>query len=173
MSNPKRITFFMAIVVGSLMALAACGDSESAAQPAAVVESAIQPTIASESIVAEAPVTESPGVPEVAVVPAEAVEPGSVEEKLLSSLERQIRAVNNQDWEGYLDVCSPAKNKSSAEKVRFMFEELGGEFGYDIPSLSMEGYNARNVVFTVYSAENARTEFDLYDHDTWLASGVS
>ncbi len=69
--------------------------------------------------------------------------------------------------------CSPKIDVNTVEQVKFAFEEFGGIFGFDMPDFNIYGYNARAVEFRVYSATNARTTFDIYNHDEWVASGVS
>lgn len=67
----------------------------------------------------------------------------------------------------------PNRLVRSIKEIKFTFEEFGGEFGFEIPSFSIDGYNARNVDLTIYSSETARTTFDIYDYDQWVATGVS
>ncbi|MDA1280759.1 MAG: hypothetical protein O3B95_12120 [Chloroflexi bacterium] len=177
MSTGKRFTFLIALMIGVALALTACGDTEPAVQVAAESNSATQPTLESESVSdsAAAPTPEREDPPEISVVPAEVPEPGSTKEEVLAALERQVRSINTQDWAGFAAQCSTGSKRkvNDVEKVKFIFEELGGAFGYDIPSFSIYGYNARNVDFTIYSAKNARATFDIYNHDSWVASGVS
>ena len=170
----SRVKWLAAITVVVLVLVSvACGSSEPAAQPTVeptpTAAPAPAPTVASTPTAA--PVTAAP--PAVAVIPIEVPAAGSTEEKVLAALEKQVRSINVQDWNGYLEVCSPARNITTVSRLKFAFEEIGGEFGFDIPSFSMEGYNARNVRFTIYGEDNARTTFDIFDHDSFVATGVS
>jgi len=178
MNSSKRFTLLITFMIGTLVALTACGDSGPAAQPTAVeAERAVQPTATLEPALEPVPTAnpEHADPPEISVIPSEVPEPGSVEEKLLAALERQVRAINTQDWGEFVAQCSQASTRKlvTLEKVKYAFEEFGGLFGFDIPTFSIYGYNARAVEFTIYSADNARTTFDIYDHDSWVATGVS
>ena len=183
MSITKRFTIFFALAISGMFVLAACGDSgsdsdsgsNSASSGSSIV--AVQPTVESESVddSVPTPVPERKPPPAVSVVPLDVPEPGSEQEALLGSLDRYVTSVNTQDWSKFQGQCSTgnSRNVIEVDKIRFIFEDRGGAFGYDIPDFSIYGFNARAVEFRVYSAENARTTFDLYDYDNWLATGVS
>lgn len=172
----------MAIALLPLMLLAACtgsADTETAAaQPTATTaiqtESTGTSSLVSDDVVVPT-ATAIPGPPEVAVTPREQPEPGSDEEGVLAGLERQIRALNNEDWQGFLDVCHPKfLHQPSVEQTRFAFEEIGGDFGYFLPGFTIQGYNARNVEVVFYSdGQEAQTNYDVYNYDDLVAEGTS
>jgi hypothetical protein len=174
----KLLLVGLAILAISL--IAACGgDDETAAeQPVATAEIQQEPT-ADSSLVSDDVVvptaTAIPGPPEVAVTPKEQPEPGSDEEGVLAGLERQIRALNNEDWQGFLDVCHPKfLHPPSVAQTKFAFEEIGGDFGYFLPGFTIQGYNARNVEVVFCSdGQEAQTNYDVYNYDDLVAEGTS
>ncbi len=182
MSIAKRpFGIFIALVIGSMVLLAACGDSDSGSDSAETSNinsiAAAQPALESEGVddSVPTPAPEPKAPPTVSVVALDAPEPGSEQEALLNALDRHVTAINTQDWSEFQAQCSTgnSRNVVDVEKIRFLFEEYGGIFRYDIPDFSIYGYNARAVEFRIYGKTNARTTFDLYDYDTWLATGVS
>lgn len=183
MNITKRSTIFIALIISSMFVFAACGGSDSDTDTASASDTsqdsvvAAQPTLESEAVAdsAATPVPERQPPPEVSVIPLEVPEPGSVEEKLLAALDRHVTAINHQDWTEFQAQCSTGNSRKvvSLEKLRYSFEDYGGIFRLDIPDFSIYGYNARAVDFRIYGEANARTTFDLYDYDKWLASGVS
>ncbi len=132
-------------------------------------------TVDDDNIAAPADPVAAPKIdpPAVSVTTKDPVEPGSIEEKVLAVLEKQVTTTNTWNFKGFLETCQPDRHIISEEQLEHIFVEFGGEFGYDIPSFSIEGYNARGVEFRVYSDENVRTTFDIFNYDEWVASGVS
>ena len=184
MSITNRSMIFTALAIGSMFLFAACGSSDSKTSASSGTGNsagssivAAEPTLESEAVddSVATPVLERRPPPAVSVIPLDQPEPRSEEEALLNALDRHVTSINTQDWPEFQAQCSTgnSRNVVSVEKLRFMLEEYGGIFRYDIPDFSIYGYNARAVEFRVYGAENARTTFDLYDYDKWLASGVS
>jgi hypothetical protein len=184
MSITNRSMIFIALVISSMFVLAACGDSDSDSQSS---DSAGTGGSGGSSIVAAEPTLESEGVgddvatpvaereppPAVSVVALEVPEAGSQEEALLNALDRQVTSINTQDWSEFVAQCAPNELLNSVKQVKYTFEEFGGAFGHNMPDFNIYGYNARAVEFRIYSTTNARTTFDIFDHDEWIATGVS
>ena len=141
--------------------------------------SASQPTLESEgSLLSDENViptaTAVAGPPEIAVIPKEQPELGSDEEAVLNMLERQVRALNNSDWNGFSELCHPKfLNPPSEAVIKHMWEELGGDFGYFIPGFTTAGYNARNVEATLHSERVAVTKFEMYNYDDFVSENIS
>lgn len=190
MISNKRLTsklLLAGLAIFAISLLAACGgDDEPASSDAGASANSTSSGVTSQSISSDEVVNDEQAVapadlttatekdpPEVAVVPIEIPEPGSIEEKVLQALEKQVSAINTRDWASYQEGCQPNRLVRSIKEIKFTFEEFGGEFGFEIPSFSIDGYNARNVELTIYSGENARTTFDIYDYDQWVSTGVS
>ena len=186
MSITNRSMIFIALVISSLFVLAACGDSKSDSQSSSSTSTgdsggssivAAKPTLESEGVGDDVatPVPERKPPPAVSVVALEVPEAGSQEESVFEALDRYVTSINTQNWPAFQAQCSTgnSRNVVDTDKIKFTFEEYGGFFKYDIPDFSIYGFNARAVEFRIYSADNARTTFDLYDYDKWLATGVS
>ncbi len=131
--------FVAVLAILSLAAFAGCSDEELPATPITINSIASQPTAQSEgSLVSDADVVPSatpiPGPPAVAVTPKEVPEPGSPTAEVLDGLERQIRAINIEDWQAFLDVCHPKFiHQPRLTQIEFALVELGGDFGYFLP----------------------------------------
>ncbi len=184
MSISKRLPIFIALIVGSMVLIAACGGSDSDS----VSSSESASSSGGGSIVSAATELESEAVgdevatpepehqpPAVSVVALEVPEAGSEEAEVFAALDRYVTSINTQDWPAFQAQCSTgnSRNVTSIDKITFAFEEAGGFFKYDIPDFAIYGFNGRAVEFRIYSADNARATFDLYDYDKWLATGVS
>jgi hypothetical protein len=186
MSITKRsFGIFIALTVIGMFVLAACGssDSDSDSNSASASNSGgssitvAQPTLESEAVddSVPSPVPERQPPPAVSVVPLEVPEAGSAEAGVLNALDVYVTSINTQDWPKFQAQCSTGNSRtvSDLDKIKYIFEDFGGGFKYDIPDFSIYGFNARAVEFRIYNEDNARTTFDLYDHDKWLASGLS
>ncbi|MEE8046517.1 MAG: hypothetical protein V3T49_06740 [Dehalococcoidia bacterium] len=122
---------------------------------------------------ADLPTTLKKDPPAVAVYPKEVPEPGSMQENILEVFEQQVRAMNTLDYQSYLDTCMPGDRTPTAAQLKFAWDAVGGEFGFQIPDFSMDGYNARGVEFRIYAEDNVNTTFEIFDYDKWVADGVS
>lgn len=180
-TNRTKTIGLIAIVLLPLMLLAACSsdtDAETAAeQPAANTGSQAElndeSSLVSKNVVAPAP-TAPVGPPEVAVAAKEQPEPGSEAEAVLSALERLVRSLNNSDWDGFMELCNPKfLNPPTPKEVKYIWEELGGDFGFFIPGFTTEGYNARNVVVRFPSESIAVTDYEIWDYDDLVTNDVS
>ncbi len=81
-----------------------------------------------------------------AVTPKEQPVPGSEKEAVFNALERQVRSLNNSEWDGFMELCNPKfLNPPTPRKVKYIWEELGGDFGFFIRGFTTAGYNARNA----------------------------
>lgn len=171
-NHPTKKLGWLAIVFFPLLLLAGCSsdadaDAETAAEPAT------KSSLVSDDVVVPT-ATVAAGPPEIAVTPKEQPAPGSDEEGVLKGLERQIRALNNEDWQAFMDVCHPKYlNPPDLAKVKFAFEEIGGDFGYFLPGFTVQGYNARDVVVTFPSERVAVTDYAVYNYDDLVASDTS
>jgi hypothetical protein len=185
MGISKRSIILVLVVIGSLFVFAACGgsdsdsvvvsDSGSSSSGSSIVSS--DPELESEAVGDDVatPVPERKPPPAVSVVPLDVPEEGSEEAAVLAALDRYVTSINTQDWPEFQAQCSTgnSRNVVDVDKIKFTFEEYGGFFKFDIPDFSIYGFNGRAVEFRIYSQENARATFDLYDYDKWLATGVS
>ena len=167
--------FVAVLAILSLAAFAGCSDEELPATPITINSIASQPTAQSEgSLVSDADVVPSatpiPGPPAVAVTPKEVPEPGSPTAGVLDGLERQIRAINIEDWQAFLDVCHPKFiHQPRLTQIEFAFVELGGDFGYFLPGFTLKGYNARDVEVEFTTDTDATTIYDVYNFDDLVA----
>jgi len=184
MSISKRSTIFIALIVGSMVLIAACGgsDSDSVASADSVSSSGGSSIVSATAELESEAVGDDVATPEpehqppaVSVVALDVPEEGSEEAAVFAALDRYVTSINTQDWPAFQAQCSTGNSRNVVDtaKIKFTFEEYGGFFKYDIPDFSIYGFNGRTVEFRVYSDENARATFDLYDYDKWLATGVS
>ena len=175
-----KLGWIAAVLLAMLLVIACSSDADTdtaADQPVSntgsQTESSGESSLVSEDVVVPTPTVASEP-PEVAVTPKEQPAPGSDEEGVLKGLERQIRALNNEDWQGFLDVCHPKfLHPPGVDKIQFAFEEIGGDFGYFLPGFTVLGYNARDVVVTFPSEGVAVTDYAVYNYDDLVASDTS
>lgn len=173
----KLLLAGLAILTISLIAACASDDETATDQPAANSESQAESNAGSSIVSTDAAVpvpTATVGPPEVAVTPKEQPVPGSEEEAVLNVLERQVRSLNNSDWDGFMELCNPKfLNPPTPKEVKYIWEELGGDFGFFIPGFTTEGYNARNVVIKFPSESIAVTNYEMWDYDELVTIEVS
>lgn len=162
----------IAIVLIAALALSACGGDEPTASGASDEE--VQ-SITSDTSSAQIEPTAVPEVdpPEVALVPKEVPEPGSMQEEILKVFERQVRAMNTLDAQAYLDACMPSDTNQTTEFLKYQWDEVGGDYGWFNPGFTLVGFNARNVDIRVYSSENVMATFDMYNHDELIGEAAS
>ena len=160
------------IVLIAALALSACGGDEPTASGASNEE--VQ-SITSDTSSAQIEPTAVPDVdpPEVALVPKEVPEPGSMQEEILKVFERQVRAMNTLDAQAYLDACMPSDTNQTTEFLKYQWDEVGGDYGWFNPGFTLVGFNARNVDIRVYSSENVMATFDMYNHDELIGEAAS
>ena len=162
----------IAIFLMTALALSACGGDEPTASGASDEE--VQ-SITSDTSSAQIEPTAVPEVdpPEVALVPKEVPEPGSMQEEILKVFERQVRAMNTLDAQAYLDACMPSDTNQTTEFLKYQWDEVGGDYGWFNPGFTLVGFNARNVDIRVYSSENVMATFDMYNHDELIGEAAS
>ena len=175
--SKTHITWLAVLLIAALALSACSADDEPASgdtgdSPAA--SSGGESITSGESVSAETAPTAEPekDPPAVPVSPKEVPESGSLQEDILVVFEQQVRAMNTFDVEMYLDTCIPG-NITPADFLEFSWTEQGGEYGFQIPGFTLDGFNARDVEFRVYSDDTVRTTFEMFNHDTWVAGGVS
>jgi hypothetical protein len=171
-------TIVAGLMILSLTAIVACSEEE---LPATAISSSQSSSITSQdslesegSLVSDADVVPSPtaipGPHAIAVTPREESAAGSPEAAVLNGLERQIRAINIEDWQAFLDVCHPKFiNQPRLTQIEFAFVELGGDFGYFLPGFTLKGYNARDVQVEFTTESDATTTYDVYNFDDLVA----
>jgi len=160
------------IVLIVALALSACGGDEPTASGTSDEE--VQ-SITSDTSSAQIEPTAVPAVdpPEVALVPKEVPEPGSMQEDILKVFERQVRAMNTLDAQAYLDDCMPSDANQTAEFLKYSWDEVGGDYGWANREFTLVGFNAQNVDVRVYSPENVMATFDMYNHDELVGEAAS
>ncbi len=174
----------IAIVLIAALVLSACGGDE---EPA-VSDTADSSGVASQPITsdtsagddavpadADPTTTSKQDPPEVAVTPLEAPESCSMEEQILAVFERQVRAMNTQDYEAFVDTCAPGNwtnDQATWDKLAFWWDQ-GGDLGKVLPEFTYESFNARGVEFRSYPKDTASTKFNVYNYDTLLVEGYS
>lgn len=182
----NRIGLGLILITALALALAACAtDDEPASSKtggstgSSSSNGASPPTLESESsllsdenvILTATPIA---GPPEIAVTPKEQPEAGSDEEEVLNVLEKQVRALNNSDWNGFSELCHPKfLNPPKEAVIKHMWEELGGDFGYFISGFTTAGYNARNVEVTIHGDAVAVAKFEMYNYDDFVSDNIS
>ena len=138
------------------IALAACGGDEDAPVAAA------QPSATAVPVATPIPETPRPTLPEKLVAAVTQPEAGSDESKILAVLERQLEALNDENYDGFIETCAPSgRNQQTEEQLRaYVFEDIWGQ-GKTKP----HGYNVKDVVVKMLKAPFAQTEFDLFYYD--------
>ncbi|MCH8911144.1 MAG: hypothetical protein IH867_10455 [Chloroflexi bacterium] len=140
---------FAAILV---MVAVACEGSAESADTVATVEptKTVPPTV---------PPTEEPEPVGDLVVPVVEPDVGSDEAAILEVLERQIRALNIEDWVGFLDTCDPRLAKPvTPEKAAFIWDTNVVPF---IPTGSL---SRRNVGVRLFDDGTANVTSDAYSY---------
>ena len=162
----------IAIVLIAALALSACGGDEPSASGASNEDvQSITSETSSPQIEPTAVVEVDP--PEVALIPKEVPEAGSIQEDVLKVFERQVRAMNTLDAQAYLDACMPSDTNQTTELLKYQWDEVGGDYGWFNPGFTLVGFNARNVDIRVYSSENVMATFDMYNHDELIGEAAS
>lgn len=176
-SVQTRLVWLTATSIAILMAVAAaCGNSD---EPASTVVLNAPPTldestVRSQSILDATDADDSlnaqlstPKMVEVLVHVTFEPEVGSDEAAILKVFERQIKALNLNDWVGFLDTCDPRLAKlNSAEQLEGLWDTYVRPFA---PALS---YNRRNTEIQLYGGDIANVKSDLYSYDTPFFSVV-
>ena len=179
-SNITAIGF----VLIAMLVLSACGGDDAPAD----VNTSDTSGVAIESATSDAPAsgdtgpaeTEPTVIPEndppaVAVTLKKAPEPGSMEEEILNLFEQQVRAMNTQDYESFLNTCAPGfwdNDQTTWDKLAFWWEQ-GGDLGRASADFTFGGFNARDVDFRLYPKDILRTDFNVYKYETPLIEGYS
>ena len=168
----------IAIVLIAALALSACGGDEPTASGASTANGASNEEVQSITSKTSSAQIEPTAVskidpPEVALVPKEVPEPGSLQEDVLKVFEGQVRAMNTMDVQSYLDACLPSEANQSIEHLKLQWDEFDGDYGWFNPGFTLVGFNARNVDIRVYSSENVMATFDIYNHDELIGEAAS
>ncbi len=99
--------------------------------------------------------------------PAVAAEEGSEEAIILDRLDQVIRALRSEDWDTYLEICNPGRDKFKLEQIVFLADTIFN------PNGGMLGTNHRNVTVKVYGEDTAITESDYYEFEEHLFEDYS
>ncbi len=160
------------IVLIVALALSACGGDEPTASGTSNEE--VQSITSDTSSAQIEPTAVSKiGPPEVALIPKEVPEPGSLQEDVLKVFEAQVRAMNTMDVQSYLGACLPSNTSQREEILQIQWDEIQGDYGWFNPDFTLIGFNARNVDIRVYSNENVMATFDMYNHDELIGEAAS
>ena len=157
----NRIMFLLATVAITAIALTACGGSDD--EPAA----APQPTATSPPVATATPERPAPIPPEDLVATEIKYEPGSDEALMLAQLEKQVRAVNDENFALFVQTCAPSDRKQLTDnQVADAFSETWGGEGKQKP----HGYNVKNIEMKMLREPFAQMEFDLFYYDEFDGS---
>ncbi len=172
-TRQARVRNIFAAVAALAIAIAvACGsdDPAPAAAPTVPPTAVPAPTSTRVPTATPEPVLEPVEVP---VVPAAEPEAGSNEAMILAAFERQVTAVNNEDWEAILEVCNPTIDLPTVEQVRFMYETYGVRYDPLPKVVENSGLNWRNATVKIYSEDTASTGGDIFNYDEFVVSGAT
>ncbi len=156
----NRIMLLLATALITAIAFTACsGEDDTPPTP--------QPTATSAPAATPTPERPTPTPPEELVAVVTQPEPGSEESKILAVLERQLKALNEENYDNFVETCAPSgRNQQTEEQLRsYVFEDIWGD-GKTKP----HGYNVRDVEVKMLRAPFAQTEFDLFYFDQYFDS---
>lgn len=157
----NRITIIATAIIVAAIALTACGGDNDApaAGPPPTAATALPDTPAPTATPAAAP-------PEELVVPVTGPEPGSDEALILAVLEKQMEALNIENFDLFTETCAPSgRNQLTANQVQYVFEGI-----WAAGKTKPHGYNVRNVEVKMLRAPFAQAELDFFYYEQHIDS---
>ncbi len=163
MRTENRITVLIAAIAVFAIATTACSSGDDMpATPTPTAVSAITAAVATSVVEPPTPVP----LKELVVTEMKP-EPGSDEALILAQFEKQFRAINDEDFERFTEICAPSNRKQLNDKqAAVIFEELWSGEGREKP----HGYHGRNIEIEMLRPPFAKMEFDLFYYDTFDGS---